>query len=254
MARARLIKPSFFTNTDLSALSALTRLLFISLWCLADREGRLEDNPQRIKAQGLPYDKANVGRMLADLEERGFIVRYESAGGRFIQIVKFLKHQTPHIREAASTIPAPCLAQGEHESSLAVPIALTLNPIPVAVAEAARGGGAHAHEADAVPLEDGADRPAWLPTYEQAFGPIPPAIFEEVSEYSRLVPSEWFVAAFEEAREKGGRSWAYVKRILDRCTAQGRPPGGAAKAAEEDDRYFRGKYGEILKQRLEAGR
>lgn len=39
MARARNIKPSFFKNEDLADLNPFDRLLFIGLWCLADREG-----------------------------------------------------------------------------------------------------------------------------------------------------------------------------------------------------------------------
>ena len=35
MARARNIKPGFFDNEILGELPALTRLLFIGLWCLA---------------------------------------------------------------------------------------------------------------------------------------------------------------------------------------------------------------------------
>jgi hypothetical protein len=49
MARARNIKPAFFKNEQLVELGMSTRLLFIGLWCLADREGRLEDRPKRIK-------------------------------------------------------------------------------------------------------------------------------------------------------------------------------------------------------------
>ena len=55
MARARNIKPSFFMNEDLGQADPLVSLLFISLWCLADREGRLEDRPLKIKAQTFPY-------------------------------------------------------------------------------------------------------------------------------------------------------------------------------------------------------
>ena len=51
MARARNIKPGFFDNETLGELPALTRLLFIGLWCLADREGRLQDRPKRIKKE-----------------------------------------------------------------------------------------------------------------------------------------------------------------------------------------------------------
>src|SRR6266545_879678 len=112
MARLRTLKPSFFTNEDLATLPPLGRLLFQGLWCLADREGRLEDRPLRIKAQVLPYDRVNVGALLDLLHEHGFIQRYAVTDGAttesYIQVVKFTKHQTPHIKEGTSTIPAPC--------------------------------------------------------------------------------------------------------------------------------------------------
>lgn len=106
MARARNIKPSIMDNEQLAELEPLTRLLFVYLWMLADREGRLEDRPKRIAAQALPYDRAaDVGAMLDELEQAGFILRYESAGLACIQICAFAKHQTPHGTERDSTIP-----------------------------------------------------------------------------------------------------------------------------------------------------
>lgn len=107
MARIRFIKPGFFDNEDLCELHPLARLLFAGLWTLADREGRLEDRPKRIKADVLPYDDAvDIDELLDALDEYGFIVRYIAEGERYIEIVKFHKHQHPHRREAASTIPA----------------------------------------------------------------------------------------------------------------------------------------------------
>jgi hypothetical protein len=113
MARSRNIKPGFFTNDGLAELPALTRLLFIGLWTIADRAGRLEDRPKRIKAEVLPYDDCDIDAMLADLDRLGFIQRYEAAGACAIQIVTWDKHQNPHIKESESTIPAPC----EHRAS-----------------------------------------------------------------------------------------------------------------------------------------
>lgn len=108
MARARNIKPGFFSNDKLAELSPLTRLLFAGLWTIADRAGRLEDRPKKIKAEVLPYDdKANVDKMLDDLQASGFVLRYESRGVRYIQVLSFAKHQNPHKNEAESTIPAP---------------------------------------------------------------------------------------------------------------------------------------------------
>lgn len=107
MARARNIKPGFFSNDALAELPALTRLMFAGLWTIADRAGRLEDRPKKIKAEVLPYDNANVDKMLDDLQAAGFVVRYQHGGNRYIQITKFEKHQNPHKNEAESTIPAP---------------------------------------------------------------------------------------------------------------------------------------------------
>lgn len=105
MARARNIKPGFFTNEELAELDPLTRILFAGLWTIADRDGRLEDRPRRIKALTLPHDQADVDSMLNQLQPN-FIRRYEVNGQRYIQVVNWHKHQTPHYKEVASTIPS----------------------------------------------------------------------------------------------------------------------------------------------------
>ena len=127
MSRSRNIKPAIMDNEDLADLEPLTRLLFIYLWMLADREGRLEDRPKRIAAQALPYDRtADVDAMLNDLKNAGFIDRYEVDGVACIQVINFAKHQTPHVREQGSSLPnntqgttkvVPCHDQGCASSS-----------------------------------------------------------------------------------------------------------------------------------------
>lgn len=107
MARARNIKPGFFKNEDLAELKPEVRLLFIGLWTLADREGRLEDRPKRIKAELFAFDEFNVDSMLNELQAMKFCIRYEVGGSRYISITNFVKHQDPHYRERASDIPAP---------------------------------------------------------------------------------------------------------------------------------------------------
>ena len=107
MPRARLIKPTFFTNEHLADIPAHGRLLFVGLWTIADREGRLEDRPKRIKAELFPYENVAVEPLLKKLESSGFIVRYEAGGKSLIAIPSFNKHQTPHHREPSSLLPAP---------------------------------------------------------------------------------------------------------------------------------------------------
>jgi hypothetical protein len=111
MARARNIKPGFFKNEDLAECSFEARLCFAGLWMLADREGRLEDRPKRIKGELFAYDSVEVDPLLDELAERGFLVRYEIDGARCIQISKFLDHQTPHYSEKPSVIKGPQLQE-----------------------------------------------------------------------------------------------------------------------------------------------
>ena len=86
MARARSIKPGFFKNETLAELPPHGRLLYAGLWTIADRSGRLEDRPKRIKAEIFPYENQNVERLLSDLDKSGFIIRYEASGTRYIAI------------------------------------------------------------------------------------------------------------------------------------------------------------------------
>jgi hypothetical protein len=108
VSRIRSIKPEFFLHEELANLPPLHRLLFVGLWTLADREGRLEDRPRRIKVEILPYDDCNADQMLHDLDAAGFIVRYATSDGRnAIAIPGFKTHQMPHYKEAPSSIPPP---------------------------------------------------------------------------------------------------------------------------------------------------
>ena len=127
--RARNIKPAFFQNEVLTDVDPFGRLLFIGLWCLADREGRLEDRPKRIKMQLFAMDDVDVPALLDDLDRLGFIRRYEIDGAAYIQIVNFSKHQRPHSNESASVIPAPMDDSTSHHGEQDVqPRATALRP------------------------------------------------------------------------------------------------------------------------------
>jgi hypothetical protein len=100
-----MIRPEFFTDADLVDLPPLTRLLFIGLWTLADREGRLKDRPKTIKLAVFPADDVDVDAALDALNEVGSIRRYEIDGEHYVDIPGFITHQRIHPGEAASTIP-----------------------------------------------------------------------------------------------------------------------------------------------------
>jgi len=105
MARARNIKPGFFQNENLVEHPFEVRLLFIGLWTLADKKGRLEDRPKKIKIGVFPADDENVEKGLALLCTDKFIDRYEVNGVKYIQITNWEKHQAPHHTEKDSVIP-----------------------------------------------------------------------------------------------------------------------------------------------------
>lgn len=99
------MKPSFFHDVDLLDLSPLHRLLFIGLWCYADREGRLADYPKQIKHDILPREQCDVDEMLEDMATIGLLVRYATESDKIIQICNFEKHQNPHPKEVPSVLP-----------------------------------------------------------------------------------------------------------------------------------------------------
>ncbi len=115
MARSRVLNPGFFTNEDLLELSLEARVLFAGLWCLADRKGRLEDRPKRIKIELFPGDNYDVDNLLQALLNKGFIHRYAAPGMNLIHVKTFLKYQRPHPREAQSVLPeCPCETEVEN--------------------------------------------------------------------------------------------------------------------------------------------
>ena len=107
MARARNIKPGFFRSADLVELPFEARLLFVGLWTVADRAGRMEDRPKQIKMELFPADNLDCDALLSQLAAIGMIERYEHGGKRYLHITNFVKHQNPHRDEKASTLPSP---------------------------------------------------------------------------------------------------------------------------------------------------
>ena len=104
--RSRNIKPGFFLNEKLAECDFETRLLFIGLWCYADREGRFEWIPKRIEAAIFPYDKkVNVEKSLCNLMSLHVITMSLHGEHKVGYIENFKKHQRPHPHEAQSALP-----------------------------------------------------------------------------------------------------------------------------------------------------
>jgi hypothetical protein len=121
MLKNRIIRPGIVTNEVLASLGVEATLLFERLWMLADREGRLEDRPARIRAEAFPYwPDFPVEKLVEKLCESGFILRYkprETPENPLILIVNFCKHQHIHPHEAQSTLPPPPRTGGRPRTS-----------------------------------------------------------------------------------------------------------------------------------------
>jgi hypothetical protein len=106
MARIRTIKPEFFTSEDIVSMSPLARLFYVSLWCEADRCGRLEWRPGTLKMRYFPGDACSIEALGEELKARGLIRFYSIDGKSFADIPTFNEHQVINNREADSTLPA----------------------------------------------------------------------------------------------------------------------------------------------------
>jgi len=213
MSRARSLKPGFFKNEDLAECTSWARLCFAGLWTLADRDGRLEDRPKRIKAELFAFDSIEVEPLLVELEAHKFVERYQNSDGSFIQISKFHAHQSPHYSEKASVIkPASLPESNGHDPG----------PTPGAPPETSRS--------EAV-IKRGSQPPSSLTPYSLTpfeEPPHPPAGgvfgFEEFW-------SEWPNSERKVAREQCESRWRKACHgIEDRVVA-------AVRAAKESDAW-----------------
>jgi hypothetical protein len=104
MARIRTIKPEFFTSEDIVGLSPFARLLYIALWCEADKEGRLVWKPKTFKMRYLPGDDLDIQALCQELIAAGLVVLY---GEGYACIPAFRAHQHINPRESDSQLPDP---------------------------------------------------------------------------------------------------------------------------------------------------
>lgn len=239
MARARLLKPGFFTNEDLCEIPAFGRLLFAGLWTLADKAGRLDDRPKRIKAELFPYDAVNVPALMDKLEERGFIKRYTVGDAKLIQIVAFDKHQHPHKNEPASVLPDPngeCVGAESDIVRTEPDISETRPAVAVAVAVTEAETVA---EANTEAVADTADEPPAHPfsvLYSQKFRERTKAILDGARHGRCLSLEQEFGAelCIQVATEKGWDKHPnyYVDVLKERVNGKQPVPVAAGIAAE----------------------
>jgi hypothetical protein len=102
--RSRNIRNSFFKSDQLAGLNSDDKLLFIGLWCLADREGFFEIRPVKMKLEIFPdNNKITPDKIMASLHRlmSRHVITFKDTYGF---IPKFVLHQRPHPHEAKSTV------------------------------------------------------------------------------------------------------------------------------------------------------
>lgn len=104
MARIRTIKPEFFTSEDIVELDPMARLLYIALWCEADKEGRFVWKPKTFKMRYFPADDCDIDALADALVTRGLVCLY---GENTAYIPSFKDHQHINPREKESVLPDP---------------------------------------------------------------------------------------------------------------------------------------------------
>ncbi len=96
MARNRMIKSVFWTDTKMCRLKRDVRLMYIGMWNFADDFGVIPADSMLIKSSVFPLDDLkikDVEEWLSALEDAGVLIRFEYRGEQFFWIANFLKHQ-----------------------------------------------------------------------------------------------------------------------------------------------------------------
>lgn len=170
MARIRTIKPEFFTSEDIVSLSPLARLLYIALWCEADKEGRLLWRPKTFKMRYLPAESCEIDALCGEVINAGLVVLY---GNGLAHIPQFRKHQHINPRETASQLPAP------HDASTTRHSRVTTRQLQASDAQGGREGKGKEGDSTererseqplssfAIPLNDGSEWVVPLTTVEE---------------------------------------------------------------------------------------
>lgn len=109
MARIRTIKPEFWDSPDTAKASLRARLLYISMWNLADDYGIGDGNFRRIIGFAFPNDEIGVSeipRLIAEVSRTFSVMFYEHEGRPYYWIPAWENHQRTEKR-AKQRVPFP---------------------------------------------------------------------------------------------------------------------------------------------------
>ena len=106
MAHARNTRTEYLNHFKFKKKSLALKLLHLYLPMLADREGRLIDEPDEIQELAFTHHpELDINAMLHELESMDFLIRYEIEDLKIIQLLNWSIEQSPHGSERDSRIP-----------------------------------------------------------------------------------------------------------------------------------------------------
>jgi len=254
MARTREIKAQFFTDGKVRKLPIPARYLFQALWCLADREGRLADDPDDIEVYvgdiGMTIDEA------LDALHPHFITRYEIDGARYIQVNNFAKHQHIHPREVASQIP-PIPVPVREKANLgepfhgeatprreimpmpsmpSMPSGSSVSSMPSATATSSVTLDSSSGSDEMNPFGDSKPLAPTIESYiaDKLATPINRALVEDLTDYeAQGLETEAVRYAVDIALNAGSPTWRFTRAVIRDWLAKGVKTLDGAKAAQK---------------------
>lgn len=115
--RKRELSPTFWRDERVWRLSHNAKLLYIGLFGVADRSGRMLDKPFEIGVEVWPWAPMETAALLDEIVSTGLINRYEVHGQRLMAFpaAAWKRHQRFHPKERPSVLPANPLETEEAE-------------------------------------------------------------------------------------------------------------------------------------------
>jgi DNA replication protein len=90
-----------------------------------------------------------------------------------------------------------------------------------------------------------AERPNIFVLYEQNIGLLTPMLADELRDAEETYPTTWIEDAFREAVRQNVRSWAYVRKILERRD-RSEKRGARGRTIEDRRKYIEGEYADLI--------
>lgn len=156
MARARFIRPEFFTDEKVSDLPFGAALLFCGIWCHSDLRGVFECSPRILRGLIFPMrdgiETATISEWLALLEKNGMTGRFEADGKSWGYVCKWQLYQqvSGRERDLGSRRPCPPTCKGHAEDTLGTRLehACAASPSPTPTPTEREGDVVHARTPD----------------------------------------------------------------------------------------------------------